>query len=319
MKLASRLLTALFACALSGPLAAQIVVFGTSLSDSGNAFALRGSSNTPPDYSVDPLLVPDAPYMRGGHHFSNGATWIEQYARPLGLAGTTRPALASAGKGANYAVGGARARDDGESFHLQLQVGRYLADTGKASPGTLYVIEMGANDVRDAIRAFPAGGASRVLDEALSAIATSIIQLHAAGARRFLVANVPNIGLTPAILRFDAVNPGVAALATGLTSAFNGALELKVLRGLELGHAEAGLPRLDGVQFVRLDVNRRVAEMAKEPAAFGLSNVTSPCITPSAAPFHCQNVDEFLFWDGIHPTAAAHAIIAQLAASALAR
>ena len=27
-----------------------IVVFGTSLSDSGNAFALRGGANTPPDY-----------------------------------------------------------------------------------------------------------------------------------------------------------------------------------------------------------------------------------------------------------------------------
>ena len=26
-----------------------IVVFGTSLSDSGNAFALRGGANTPPD------------------------------------------------------------------------------------------------------------------------------------------------------------------------------------------------------------------------------------------------------------------------------
>ena len=51
-----------------------IVVFGTSLSDPGNAFALRGGTNTPPDYDIDPLLVPSAPYARGGHHFSNGAT-----------------------------------------------------------------------------------------------------------------------------------------------------------------------------------------------------------------------------------------------------
>lgn len=72
-----------------------IVVFGTSLSDSGNAFALRGSANTPPDYDVNPLLVPNAPYMRGGHHFSNGATWVEQFARSLGLAGTVRPAYGS--------------------------------------------------------------------------------------------------------------------------------------------------------------------------------------------------------------------------------
>jgi phospholipase/lecithinase/hemolysin len=56
---------------------ARIVVFGTSLSDSGNAFALRGAMSTPPNYQLDPLLVPGAPYARGGLHFSNGATWIE--------------------------------------------------------------------------------------------------------------------------------------------------------------------------------------------------------------------------------------------------
>ena len=52
----------------------SLVVFGTSLSDSGNAFALRGGTNTPPDYNLNPLLIPSAPYMRGGHHFSNGPT-----------------------------------------------------------------------------------------------------------------------------------------------------------------------------------------------------------------------------------------------------
>src|SRR5689334_20174526 len=102
---------ALTACALllmAAPLAAQtpydgIVVFGTSLSDPGNAFALRGGTNTPPDYLVDPLLVPSAPYARGGHHFSNGATWVEQYARSLGLAGSVRPAFRSASpKATNY-------------------------------------------------------------------------------------------------------------------------------------------------------------------------------------------------------------------------
>ena len=92
-----------------------IVVFGTSLSDSGNAFALRGGTNTPPDYILDPLLVPAAPYARGGHHFSNGATWVEQFARSLRLAGSVRPAFGSGSrKATNYAVGAARAYDDGQ-------------------------------------------------------------------------------------------------------------------------------------------------------------------------------------------------------------
>ena len=100
-----------------------IVVFGTSLSDSGNAFALRGGTNTPPDYILDPLLIPGAPYARGGHHFSNGATWVEQFARSLRLAGSVRPAFGSDSlKATNYAVGAARAYDDGHNFNLSNQV-----------------------------------------------------------------------------------------------------------------------------------------------------------------------------------------------------
>src|SRR6478672_9587825 len=105
----------LAAVPLSTPVAAQapfggIVVFGTSLSDPGNAFALRGGTNTPPNYLLDPLLVPSAPYARGGHHFSNGATWVEQFARSTGLAASVRPSFLAADPTAtNYAVGGARA------------------------------------------------------------------------------------------------------------------------------------------------------------------------------------------------------------------
>jgi len=74
--------TALAVAAVTVPTSAQtgfagLVVFGTSLSDPGNAFALRGEASQAPDYQVDPFLVPSAPYSRGGHHFSNGATWVE--------------------------------------------------------------------------------------------------------------------------------------------------------------------------------------------------------------------------------------------------
>ena len=132
-----------------------IVVFGTSFSDSGNAFVLLGEAGTPPDYSIGPFDIPTLPYARGGHHLSNGATWIEQFARPLGLAGSVRPALQGGANATNFAVGAARAREDNINFNLARQVDTFfLQSGGVAAPDALYVIEMGANDVRDAFIIF---------------------------------------------------------------------------------------------------------------------------------------------------------------------
>lgn len=279
----------------------RIVVFGTSLSDPGNAFALVRRHSTPPYANLDALLVPDAPYAHGGHHFSNGATWIEQFARPLGLAASVRPALVGVGDGAsNYAVGGARARQDGTSFDLSLQVGGFLADVGGVAPAdALYVVEMGGNDIRDALVAGPAGGA--MIAEALTAIAANIEALYAAGARHFLVANGPNLGLTPAVRLLDSFNPGAAQAAEFFSQSFNAGLE-GVLAGLEL---------LPGIEIARLDLYQKVTDLVADPQAFGLSEVESACVTPELRPFSCQAADDFLFWDGIHPTRIGHAILAQ--------
>src|SRR5258708_3978991 len=138
----------LLGCALCAPVFALaqgptigIVVFGDSLSDPGNAFALVGGTNTPPDYSVDFFLVPDQPYARGGHHFTNGATWIEQLAQSEGLAANAQPAFRGSSAGAtNYAVGSARARDDGSQINLTHQLDRFLHNFASwPPPAPLYL------------------------------------------------------------------------------------------------------------------------------------------------------------------------------------
>ena len=291
-----------------------MVVFGTSLSDAGNAFALRGGTNTPPDYALDPLLVPSAPFARGGHHFSNGATWIEQLARSLGLAGSVRPAFASSGpKGTNYAVGAARAYDDGQNVNLSDQVQAFLADVDGAAPSdALYVIEMGGNDIRDAIVAYQSGGpaaAQTVLHAALTSIAVNIQVLYQAGAREFLVWLPPNVGLTPAIQMLNQTSPGAAQLATALTQAFIGGLQ-GVL---------AQLSALPGIGITRFDSYALLNDIVAHPQEYGLTNVRQACVTPDVEPFFCRAADEYLFWDGIHPTREGHAIVAVAAAAVIGR
>lgn len=313
---AARLVSAAcVACCLGlpGRAAAQpqypdIVTFGTSLSDSGNAFVLLGEQATPPDLTLNPLLVPADPYARGGHHLTNGPTWIEQFARSVGLGQSARPALRSADPGAgNFAVGAARAYEDGVNYNLSRQVDAYLQRSGGvASAQTLYVIEMGTNDIRDALAVYAGGGnGAPILSQAVASIAANIQRLYAAGAREFLVWLSPNAALSPAV---RALGPAAGVLATQVTLAFNGALAQTVAL------LRVNLP---GSTLDLLDAYALLNTVVAAPAAYGLTEVVTPCVTPNVPPFTCSRPDEYLFWDGIHPTTAGHAILAREAAAVL--
>lgn len=271
---------------------------------------LRGGINTPPDYLFGELLVPDAAYARGGHHLSNGSPWIVQFARPLGLVASVQPAFRdSSAKPTNYAVDRARARDDGININLSDQVGQFLRDVNGVAPSDwLYVVEFGSNDVFDALKAYVAGGdGGPILESALAAIATRLGQLYAAGARNFLIANVPDISLTPAVRMAEAMFPGMglSQLASSLAQNFNAGLTSVV----------AQLPSDADVSW--LDIYGKLNQIVADPPAYGLNNVTDPCVMPGEPPFACRNADEYLFWDGIHPTKAVHAIFAEEAERSL--
>ena len=299
-----------------------VVVFGTSLSDSGNAFALKGGASTPPDYGLNPFLIPSVPYARGGHHFTNGPTWIEQLARSLRVAGSAQPAFRSEStRATNYAVGAARACDapNDQNVNLAEQVDAFLSDHGGvAAPDALYVIEMGANDVRDALvvalGVLQAGGSlNQAVQAALpklqcaqQAIQTQISTLYQAGARNFLVWTVPDPGLTPAI---RSLGPGAMQVAAFLTTTFNNQMLLPTLQGFE--------QMLGDIDIDILDAFALLHQMNASPASFGLTNTTNACVTPNDEPYFCQAADDYLFWDGIHPTRAAHAVVAQEAVRVL--
>jgi phospholipase/lecithinase/hemolysin len=191
-------------------------------------------------------------------------------------------------------------------------VNRFLADFGGVAPGdALYIVHIGGEDLQDALAAFPTtvrpGQASDVIiEEALTAIGTNIALLAEAGARTFLVPNAPDLALVPAV-RLQ--GPVAQAVARGLAESFNDLLET-LLTGLEQSL---------GVKIYRLDTFALTDEVVAAPAAFGLTEVEVPCITPGTRtkPF-CSHPNEFLFWDGLHPTVVGHGIITSRALEALA-
>lgn len=331
-QLCSLLIALLTLCWLTAPTASQaqkkpfdrIVVFGTSLSDSGNAFVLNAdptafadladltecdlgvSHNVPPYDALDESLIPDGVYARGGHHVTNGATWIEQYARSRGLAGTTRPALRSDGlKASNYAVGGARAREYKCRFNLPNQIDAYLGDFQATSPDTLVVIEMGSNDVRDAL----VDNNPAHLEAAIQGIYGAIDTLYGHGARNFLVVTVPAIGYTPAVQQliplYQPLGIDIVGLTNGLAQSFNQELANIVF----FFNTNENYP---GINIKELDLFAILDQIVNSPlGSFGITNIDTPCVTPNIPPYTCARPDTYLFWDGIHPTKAVHAIVAR--------
>jgi phospholipase/lecithinase/hemolysin len=290
--------------AAAGPFAA-LYSFGDSLTDRGNLYDLTSS--------VSP--VPVSPTYANGQ-FSNGPTWIEPLSQGLGLGATAASRLG----GQVYAFGYARTDSVAPGFgipniiNLPNQVQAYIA--GPNGPaGSLFAVWAGANDLLQALDAAPgqSNPTAYIVTQAIAAANNVLGQLNllrADGATDFLVLNQPNLGRTP---RLNG-SLGTATAGQLASTTFNQALAT----GLALFDAQPGV-RVFGV-----DVYALFEQVVQTPATFGLTNVTTSCITgaiidiyvnPLAATQSCttSQAATTLFWDPIHPTATTHALIANAA------
>jgi len=281
----------------------DVFIFGDSLSDGGNIYALTGETSKAP-YA----LVPNRPYAIGGHHFSNGKTWAERLAQDLGDNNGGKPSMKSPGNNGNYAFGGARARSgSGNSSPDSLtQIYMYLGDYGAASADALYVVQFGGNDLRDALIAVKVDPITGELDlsDSFTIIQTAVTQLvnnigmlAGAGAKHILVANSPNLFHAPAVKL-----SGAELLGAAFAGHFNAGLAggLSTLQGMD--------PTLD---IFQLDMGGFTDTVVTSPSSFGLTNVVAPCLSfMGEKDAKCDNPEEYLFWDGLHPTAAAHDALA---------
>jgi phospholipase/lecithinase/hemolysin len=293
--------------ALADSACSKLIVFGDSLSDPGNAFALTGESSVPPYADLDQFLVPGASYAKGGLHFSNGKTWVERFAKNLGANQSAGPAFRLPGVFCNFAVGSARAAGS-SPIDLNGQVQFFLLSRimSEQLDDALAVIVIGGNDVRDAIAVFNPADPSQalsIISGAVTHIVDNIKLLNGVGVHKFLVGNVPNLALTPAVMKLNTVRPGAAGAAFFLSAQFNTSLEA------ELGDL--------GAQIILFNLFETISEVAINPGAFGLTNVDTACVMPNQPPFACRKPDTFAFWDGVHPTKVLHGILANAASATL--
>ena len=225
--------------------------------------------------SVFGLYPQSPPYYKG--RFSNGPVWVENLAPKLGLTfnGATDYAYGGAETGSNNAGSGLPG--------MKQQSTNLLKAYPAGDPAALYIVWGGANDYLD--------GATDTMAP-VNNLVGYIKSLAAAGARNFAVPNLPDLGLTPGNR-----NTTAAASLTqrAVSHDANLAAALQSLR-----------TQLPTCNIVLFDVYSEFNRIIANPAAYGFTNTTDEAMQAAAG----ANLDAYLFWDTVHPTAAGHRLIA---------
>ncbi len=273
----------------------RLVSFGDSLSDNGNLFAATGS--------------PPAPYNQ---RFTNDKVWAEYLTG--GLQGWYTVTSYTSGN-LDEAWGGARtdtaANSSGPIPGTPLQIANFTGHGGTFGANDVASLWAGANDIFQALPGAagnPSTAASVMTGVSATAatnVATQVGQLSTAGAKTILVMNLPDLGKTP---QFSG-SADQSAITTLSATVFNTALDT----GLQAQAAAHG-----GSNIIQVDIYSAFNAIIANPAAFGFTNVSQACINVTACVTGSADTQNgCLFWDGVHPTAGGHKLVAKLAAQYL--
>jgi phospholipase/lecithinase/hemolysin len=271
----------------------QIFVFGDSLSDNGNSFALTFGA-----------IPPAPPYDSG--RFSNGLVAVEYLAEDLGL---TLDPYYDNGVGNNFAVGAAKTgtgnsnNDDIAPFlpgvtlpGLTGEIDDFESslNNGNANADALYVVWAGPNDFLDYLGGGVPADPAVLIEDGVDNIVDNVNRLTDLGAKNLVVPNMPSLGTLPFSAEFQDE-------ATAISIAYNGGLSL-AFDNLDLGGDSLE------TEVVEVDLFTANETIAANPEQFGLSNATDPLLLSGLNPTETTG---FFFWDIFHPTTEAHALFAE--------
>ena len=274
----------------------DLVIFGDSLSDTGNLSLATGGA--------EPGTA--QPYFNG--RYSNGLLWTELLATGLGQAGDANPYLLG---GNNYAYAGARTGTSAAPPGLLLQTSTLWGSThAAADPNALYVLVGGGNDMRDARSLFGSNSAGDQAGRALSAeaaiykLTTSLGLLASRGAKNVLVSSLPDLGLTP-----EAFLLGETAASADASLRFNALMPTLLDTGAALGLHMSFLDMNGVMAMIRNDA------LFNSGGVYGITDISHPC---AGFTFSAGNAcSSSLYADVLHPSARTHEIIAMAALQAV--
>ena len=329
--LAAALAIAISGCGGGATPITGVVAFGDSLTDGGTyANGIIGAAGGSGPGGT--LLVKD---VGGGKFLTNSATsktWAEVVAANYSVALT--PA-ANEGfslgyvplTGKNYAQGGSRVKlvhpttspTGASQAPVSQQLSRYLATNGGFSLAQLVLVNAGANDIfvnTDPAMMAVVPNPQPAIEQAAVDLAMLIAEMQSKGAVRIAVANLPNMGKTPAAV---AGGPAAVGLLSGMSAAFNTKLKSK-------------LDSL-GVQYAWIDSYTWLGSALAGAAASGITNTTGMACAGSPPP---NNVSSLLcaagspvnplipgadlsyaFADSVHPSTKMHQLYGAFALTAI--
>jgi phospholipase/lecithinase/hemolysin len=264
----------------------HIVAFGDSLSDHYN---LKTYFDTTPEA------------------MTNGDVWIEYLSRELNATLDNNAFIgAMTRKHLNDDI--QSASDSGAIPQLGLigQIDNYMNEANEFNPDeTLFSIWIGSNNlIKYARGGFGDITPEQMITAAMTDIGEAITKLLSIGATQYIIMNLPDIGKSP---WYGSGSAEDVAAATQLALGYNNAL-MNTINQLLMNKPGIKVYCFDIVQILDEIIEKEMFPIVNDSYYILDENGYRTSETHDSA-------EDYLFWDGVHPTTKAHAYFADVVAT----